>query len=180
MSQKISETDFVKLCSDYPELRRIGIDFLGPKIWILFNALRDGSVSTSSISRRPCPSLMENKVTLSTIKTILSDLENNKILRLDSKKTFVYELTDDVAYTLQQMSYDLTQKISTKDGTFVRKLIQECGYSSTYLTTIVDDNLTSDDNNKRTSQFKDLVADVAFSGLQLIIKLMNRTNDSIN
>ncbi len=63
------------------------------------------------------------------------------------------------------MSYNLTQKISTNDGAFVRQLIQECGYSTTYLTSTVDSNLTSDDKNRRTSQFKDLLADVAFSGL---------------
>lgn len=180
MSQDISESDFLKLCSNYPELRRIGSDFLGPKIWILFNALRNGSVSTTSISRRPCPSLMENKVTLSTIKTILSSLDDNGILRLTNKKDFDYVLPDDVAYTLQQMSYDLTQKISTNDGTYVRQLIQQCGFSSTYLTTTVDDNLTSDDNNRRTSQFKDLLADVAFAGLQMLLKLMNKTNENMN
>lgn len=177
MSITISEKDFLKFCSRYPQLAQIGIQHLGPKIWIMFNALQKQSVSVESISHNPCASLMENGVSFEDIKDILVELRINGLLY--ENPPHLYHLTNEIAYVLQQLSFDLTRQLPSNSDDIL-KLLQDCGYSSAFTNrknTVIP--LLSDDNNIKTSKFKELMSEVAFSGLKLIIKLINRTEEQL-
>ena len=178
MSKDISEFDFDKLCSTYPDLAKIGKNYLGPKFWILFNALKNGHVSEKSIAHKPCASLMENHVSFEDISNILEELHNNRLLTYDERGE--YQLQGKVAYALQQLSYDVTQGLEKLRNNEISALIQESGYSSMYYGNgkIMRD-LSSDDNNNRSNQFKELMSEVAYAGLRLTLKLMNKAEESI-
>ncbi|QMU54460.1 MAG: hypothetical protein GKS07_05935 [Nitrosopumilus sp.] len=177
MSSDISNEDYQKICKKYPELAEIGFEFLGPKIWILFNALKNGSINETSIAHNPCASLMENHVDFGQVRTIMSELVENGLL-VEFSDT--HKLSDRVAYTLQQLSFDLTQQLRGANDGHIKELIRKCGYSSQYLTQSITDELSGDDNNKRSSRFKELMSEVAYSGLKLLVTLMNKTTDNIS
>jgi len=178
LSEDITPKDYKKFITKYPQFAQIGIENLGPKIWILFNTLRDNSVSITSITHRPCASLMENNVSFANIGHILADLSQSDMLISNGQNPPTYQLDDEIAYSLQQLSFDLTRNLPSS-GEEMTKLLQSCGYSSEFLSDRALTPLFSDDNNVKTSKFRDLLAEVAFSGLRLIIKLLNRAEDSI-
>ena len=176
MSEDISHADFQKFITKYPQFASIGIENLGPKIWILFNTLRDNRISISSITHRPCTSLMENNVSFENIEHILDNLFQSGLLSTQNGSE--YQLDDKIAYALQQLSFDLTRQLPSSNEDMT-ELLRSCGYSSEFVSTRALTPLFSDDSNLKTSKLRDLLSEVAFSGLRLIVKLLNRAEDSV-
>ena len=68
MSQDISTDDYQKFCSRYPQLVGIGIQHLGPKIWIMFNALQNALFADLADGDEP------DEKTINTLNGMLNSL----------------------------------------------------------------------------------------------------------
>ena len=173
----VTNDDYLLLCQKYPLFEHLEFEGFETKVWLLFKALTDGSVSPDSVAKSPCQSLMANGITFSSIKDYLDRLEHNKILERTTD-TKIYHLKPEHSYQLHQICFDITSKIK-KTKSPLQKLIVECGYTYDARNRDLVLKFENGDINDETNTFKDLMTQLAFAGARLLIKCVVHIEEKI-
>ena len=165
---KVTNDDYLALCEKYEFFNQVGFEGFETKVWLIFKALTDGTVSEASVSKSPCQSLMQNGVPFSSIQNYLKELNQNRIFSVYGQE---FSLRPEQSYELHRICFEITSKI-THPKFSLQDLIVECGY-------VYDDenrnlvfNFENGDINDKTNTFKDLMTQLAFAGAKLLIKVV--------
>lgn len=173
---EITETDYLKLCESYPVFKQVGFDNFGPKIWLIFRALKFSGTSQVLVSSNPCPSLMEHKITFDQIGFFLEELKEKNIFSSDGSGT--YHVIPKVGYELHNVCYEMSKKIK-KSRVNLKQILIECGYPNTGEINNNVKRVTSSDDTENSEALKDLLSQIAFAGARFLITGLTKLGDKI-
>jgi len=173
----ISESEYLKLCGEFPFFNVVGHGGFGVKVWLIFRALNFGSVSTDSVAANPCQSLMENNITLNQIKSYLAELQENGIFQLRTED-HTYSLQAETSYELHKICYEIGKKI-TESRTPLHQIIKDCGFQYDAKNKSLIENFNHGDVNAKADTLKDLLSQLAFAGARFLVKVVVKLEEKV-
>lgn len=165
----ISEGNYVDLCARYNIFVKVGMEHFEPKIWLIFNALKDGQISQSTVSSNPCPSLMEHRITFEQIGKFLQELYNSGIFSRDYAG--MYHVKSEIAYKLHGICYEITKNID-KSNITLKNILIGCGYPVTSENQEHVMNFESGSDGQKTEIVKSIFSKIAYSGTDFLLKII--------
>ncbi len=174
----LSERDYLTLCEFDPFFKKLGHQYFEPKIWLVFVALKNGTVSQESVASNPCQSLMKHKITYHQIRRFLEELEENGILTGKDRIAPHYQVIPEMAFELHRICYELSLKI--KDASELTNIIHQCGYPSNLTINEKISRFNTGGDNEKSEVIKELLSQIAYSGTEFILKCILRLNDKLD